>query len=420
LFTTVAASDEKNTNSSNVLNNISLSKNIDLNDVNNVHDAEFLNNVDDAIDSNLISGVKNVSENDANIVNNVNFVSSSLSVTEKNITGKKLKFSQQTASSQNNKKNTYNKNNNKKAKLCLIDNKEKPIDLHSLATPTKSVCEYVKYIIRKTFSVEEIWGTRHNLNKIMSRIELYLQLDRNETVTVFDLVKQISIKDIPWLRVFDSTNNNNNKNNDVFFKSEKSNFIDLNNNNNNNDVYIGNKNNIDNGSGNISYNKNNDGNSNINIENYDNDNNNINYTVYNAYNKINNEDCNKIFSNTDEAKKDTLINDENCQENIKKSTTNNKNKFKKLKNNRKSSLITAIKEQFFYRFILWLFNDFINVLLSFSFYITEVEGRGFQVLYYRKPIWSLIVEKGIIFVLLFFFVITIIIIIIFVIYIKEN
>jgi Telomerase ribonucleoprotein complex - RNA binding domain/Reverse transcriptase (RNA-dependent DNA polymerase) len=41
------------------------------------------------------------------------------------------------------------------------------------------------------------------------------------------------------------------------------------------------------------------------------------------------------------------------------------------------------------RFIRWMFEDFIVPLLQTCFYVTETEFSGQQVIYYRKPVWSL-------------------------------
>ena len=50
--------------------------------------------------------------------------------------------------------------------------------------------------------------------------------------------------------------------------------------------------------------------------------------------------------------------------------------------------------QLFYRFMDWVYNDFVNPLLAANFYATEVEGRGAEVLYYRKAVWARIVQRG--------------------------
>ena len=52
------------------------------------------------------------------------------------------------------------------------------------------------------------------------------------------------------------------------------------------------------------------------------------------------------------------------------------------------------RNQLFYRFMQWMYTDFINNIISVCFYATEVEGRGTDVLYFRKPLWSRIVMKG--------------------------
>ena len=42
----------------------------------------------------------------------------------------------------------------------------------------------------------------------------------------------------------------------------------------------------------------------------------------------------------------------------------------------------------------WLFNDFINALVSVCFYVTEAEGKGNETLFFRKPVWSELVKRG--------------------------
>lgn len=50
--------------------------------------------------------------------------------------------------------------------------------------------------------------------------------------------------------------------------------------------------------------------------------------------------------------------------------------------------------QIFYCFMEWVYCEFINPLIAANFYATEVEGRGAEVLYYRKPVWARIVQRG--------------------------
>jgi hypothetical protein len=62
-----------------------------------------------------------------------------------------------------------------------------------------------------------------------------------------------------------------------------------------------------------------------------------------------------------------------------------------LKASRAKSLATM---QIFYCFMEWVYCEFINPLIAANFYATEVEGRGAEVLYYRKPVWARIVQRG--------------------------
>ena len=52
-------------------------------------------------------------------------------------------------------------------------------------------------------------------------------------------------------------------------------------------------------------------------------------------------------------------------------------------------------EQYIFNvFIFWIFADFINPLLSATFYITEAEGRSNDTTFFRKPIWARVIERG--------------------------
>eukprot|EP01038_Epipyxis_sp_PR26KG_P014927 gene14927-20079_t len=68
------------------------------------------------------------------------------------------------------------------------------------------------------------------------------------------------------------------------------------------------------------------------------------------------------------------------------------------KNNNKLSKLSkkqyAIREQLFLKFMFWVFDEFINPILSACFYCTEAQDKGCEVLFYRKQIWSYIVAKG--------------------------
>lgn len=52
-----------------------------------------------------------------------------------------------------------------------------------------------------------------------------------------------------------------------------------------------------------------------------------------------------------------------------------------------------ITEQF-HRFYFWVFEMFLNPLISSSFYVTEAEGRGSEVHYFRKGVWNRLLKKA--------------------------
>lgn len=60
----------------------------------------------------------------------------------------------------------------------------------------------------------------------------------------------------------------------------------------------------------------------------------------------------------------------------------------------KSRAASMAQMQLFLTFMNWLYAEFVNSLIAACFYATEVEGRGAEVLFYRKPLWARIVNKG--------------------------
>jgi Telomerase ribonucleoprotein complex - RNA binding domain len=48
----------------------------------------------------------------------------------------------------------------------------------------------------------------------------------------------------------------------------------------------------------------------------------------------------------------------------------------------------------FHCFYFWVFEMFVNPLISSSFYVTEAEGRGTEVHYYRKGVWNRLLKKA--------------------------
>ena len=59
-----------------------------------------------------------------------------------------------------------------------------------------------------------------------------------------------------------------------------------------------------------------------------------------------------------------------------------------------TNITAPSQSEVLHNFTYWIFSGFINSLLSVCFYITEGEGLGSQLLYYRKRIWSLMMKMG--------------------------
>ena len=56
--------------------------------------------------------------------------------------------------------------------------------------------------------------------------------------------------------------------------------------------------------------------------------------------------------------------------------------------------ITLSASDILHQFIYWLFTTVVNQLVAVCFYVTEAEGRGMELLYYRKPVWARLMKKG--------------------------
>ena len=72
-------------------------------------------------------------------------------------------------------------------------------DYLSLATSSDKVSNFIKSVCRCTFTIETVWGSRHNLNCILSAIDSYILLGRNETRSIGQICSKIRISDIKWL-----------------------------------------------------------------------------------------------------------------------------------------------------------------------------------------------------------------------------
>jgi len=81
------------------------------------------------------------------------------------------------------------------------------VDFIKMCTPEKDVCEFIKSVVRRCFTVKEVWGTRHNLNGMLKSIDKYLRLGRNETFTVAQMCDKLQLSEIPWLRAVERSCN---------------------------------------------------------------------------------------------------------------------------------------------------------------------------------------------------------------------
>ena len=71
-------------------------------------------------------------------------------------------------------------------------------DNFSLSVPVARVSAFVCSVVRRTLPLE-LWGSRRNLNALLSSVDRYVRLGQHETLTVEQLTQRMSPADIPWL-----------------------------------------------------------------------------------------------------------------------------------------------------------------------------------------------------------------------------
>ena len=76
-------------------------------------------------------------------------------------------------------------------------------------TPLASVKNFIKSVCRRTFTIEDVWGTRHNMNAFLSNVDSYLSLGRNETLTVAQMAAKINVGGLKWLEPSKDEKNTN-------------------------------------------------------------------------------------------------------------------------------------------------------------------------------------------------------------------
>jgi hypothetical protein len=201
------------------------------------------------------------------------------------------------------------------------------------------------------------------MNTFLKAVDIYITLGRAESMTISQISSRISINEINWLNLmkYYDINDCNKYDRD----SDRDIGIDR---DNDRDSMVFDHVSLPN--------ENEDGNS------YFSNGNNNNKM------KIDNINNNNYNGDDDDEIETYLDDDNNSIEN--NNNNNNQNKI----NNNTLQLNLNMKQRLFHAFMYWVFTDFINLLLGSCFYVTEGEGRGSEILFYRKPIWSKIVETG--------------------------
>lgn len=230
---------------------------------------------------------------------------------------------------------------NKKKRMERLEEIIKNSDLLSLNTPTTAVATFIKSVCMKVFPYKSIWGSRHNHNTFLAAVEGYIYLGRHESFQLKHITTGMRLADIPWLNnhtpVCGSSNAEASKRQ---VENETSIVVDV-------DIVH-----------------------------------NSQYTQCSSDSSMETENSTQTETSTgDEAKPE-------------EAAATNKAMSPLLPSSRLSAAAVLAREQLFFRFIDWVFSDFINPLLSSSFYVTEVEGRGTEVYYYRKPVWAGIIQRG--------------------------
>ena len=170
-------------------------------------------------------------------------------------------------------KNKKRKHNQLGPDLKSSDENVSELNFFQYATPIKSVCEFIKSICLKVFTVQNLWGNKKNLSSFLSSIDRYIYLRRGENIAVSKLRSKLKCCHMRFIQKSHSMNDGVGDGGD---KKIKAGLIDVT----------------------------------------------LNHLIY------------------------------------------------------------------------WIFNDFINPLLSVCFYVTEGEGIGSELLYYRKPTWAFLMKKG--------------------------
>lgn len=213
-------------------------------------------------------------------------------------------------------------------------------DLLSLSTPVGAVASFVKAVCRRVFPRRVVWGSRHNHNVFMAGLENYVKLGRQETLQLGQIAARMKLQSVPWLAVLEERNHSRHAyfEKELPHKSDEPEPMEID----------------------------------------------SQHTLCSS--------TASVDSPGPGAKTPIIPTDESV--NLVASSS------AKLKpehsDQRRSSmrLPSVAQQQLFYTFLQWVYAEVVNSLIAVCFYVTEAEGRGAEVLYYRKPLWARIVRLG--------------------------
>ena len=250
-------------------------------------------------------------------------------------------------------------------------------DLLSLGTPAVAVSQFIKTVCRRVFPIAAVWGTRHNLNAFLSAVDAYVQLGRYESFTLEQAVRGIRVTDLPWLNdalllpvlpTGAADRGSSGKGSGEQYSAVARGAVDKP----------------------FSRNPDDDAANAAVAEEM------ATETQQSEETLIDSQQCPMDCDNGTEADEAPAADSATASQEAAAETIDEPHE-KKTKKNAKAKLskcTSLARQQLFYRFMQWVYSDFINSLLSVCFYATEVEGRGSDVHYYRKPLWARIVRRG--------------------------
>jgi hypothetical protein len=220
--------------------------------------------------------------------------------------------------------------NAKRKKTARLDELLETSDLLSLSVPASKVAAFVKAVCREMFPQDTVWGCRRNRDLFLSAVEVFVKLGRHETLQQTQVVAGMRISDIPWLQSEAESHES-----PLPVGSEKSERLEP--------------------------------------------------------PQVDESQHTLCSTGTETSSPQSMeVSSPPLPAPAKSEEPSRPSKRAK----RASKVESAAREQLLYRFVEWVFAEVVVKLIGVCFYATEVEGRGSEVLYYRKPVWARIVNKG--------------------------